>query len=220
MGMGVLIFLDNYYAYKGRKRYKMPDISKERKIEIEQEVHSIFAEAGYNPFPQNSLIVDIVQLVKAHDFVVQTSEMDLNTTGCLIVNDLEPVMDTNKNRLIVVNKNFKNNNNDNNVVLKKSRFITAHEYGHFVLHKEADKPIYAHRDTDHRTEPDELEADYFARSILMPYELFERYIKAIESLHIYNDIRESIPLLSTIFKVTKDKASKRLNDLEELKGCI
>ena len=218
--MGILIFLNNNYIYKRRKRYSMPDISKERKIEIEQEVHNIFAEAGYNPFPQNSLIVDIVQLVKAHDFAVQTSEMELNTTGCLIVNDLEPVMDTNKKRLIVINKNFKNNNNDNNVVLKKSRFITAHEYGHFVLHKKEDEPIYAHRDTDRRTEPEELEADYFARSILMPFELFERYIRAIESLHIYNDIRESIPLLSTIFKVTKDKASKRLNDLEELKGCI
>lgn len=218
--MGVLIFFNNYNKDKGRKRYNMPDITKERKIEIEQAVHQILYEAGYNPFPKNSLIVDIVQLVKAHDFAVQTSEMDLNTTGCLIVNDLEPVMETNKNRLIVVNKSFKNNNNDNNVILKKSRFITAHEYGHFILHKEEDKPIYAHRDTDHRTELKELEADYFARSILMPYELFERYVNAIESLNIYRDIKESVPLLSTIFKVTKDKTSKRLDDLEELKGCL
>lgn len=198
----------------------MPDITKERKIEIEKEVHQILSKTGYNPFPQNSLIVDIVQLVKAHDFAVQTSEMDLNTTGCLIVNDLETVMDTNKNRLIVVNKNFKNNNNDNNVVLKKSRFITAHEYGHFILHKKNGQPIYAHRDTDHRTDPQELEADYFARSILMPYESVKQYVDIIKSLNIYKDVKESIPLLSTIFKVTKDKVSKRLNDLEELKGYM
>lgn len=218
--MVIVTFLNNYILYKKRKGCNMPDITRERKIEIENEVHQILSETGYNPFPQNSLIVDIVQLVKANDFAVQTSEMDLNTTGCLIVNDLEPVMDTNKNRLIVVNKNFKNNNNDNNVILKKSRFITAHEYGHFILHKQEGQPIYAHRDTAHRTDPEELEADYFARSILMPYESVIQYVNVIKSLNIYNNIKESIPLLSTIFKVTKDKVSKRLDDIEELKGYI
>lgn len=196
----------------------MSDISTKRKLEIEKKVYATLLSSGFNPAQKNnSLIVDIVQLVKGNDFDVKTSEMDLNTTGCLFVNDLDTIMGTNKNRVIVVNKNFKNGDNDDNVVLKKSRFITAHEYGHFILHKKDGIPIYAHRDSDHRTDPEELEADYFARSILMPYELFKQYVNTIKLLNLYDEIKDAVPLLSNIFKVTKDKASKRLNDLKELK---
>lgn len=197
----------------------MQDISTEEKMNIEKKVYEILSASGFDLSQKNnSLIVDIVQLVKGYHFDVKTSEMDLNTTGCLFVNDLDTIMGTDKNRVIVVNKNFKNNGNDDNVVLKKSRFITAHEYGHFVLHKKEGIPIYAHRDSDHRTEPEELEADYFARSILMPFGLFKQYVSTIKLLNLYDNIKDAIPLLSNIFKVTKDKASKRLNDLDELEG--
>lgn len=215
----IVVFHSNIHRQK--RRGTMQDITIEKKIEIEKKVCDILSSSGFHPSKKNnSLIVDIVQLVKGFNFDVQTSEMDLNTTGCLIVNELNPVMDTNKNRLIVVNKHFKNDNNDENVILKKSRFITAHEYGHFVLHKQEGIPIYAHRDSDNRTEPRELEADYFARSILMPYGLFEQYIDTIKLLNLYENDEDAVPLLSNIFKVTKDKISRRLEDLTQLRGLV
>lgn len=207
----------NFKCYiRGTK--EMLDITTKEKLDIEEKVGEILSSYEFSSLKgNNSLIVDIVQLVKGSQFDVQTSEMDINTTGCLFVNDLDTIMNTKKNRLIVVNKDFKNNDNDENVVLKKSRFITAHEYGHFILHKKEGIPIYAHRDSDRRTDPEELEADYFARSILMPYELFKQYVETIKLLNLYDDIKDAALLLSNIFKVTKDKAYKRLNDLEELK---
>lgn len=189
------------------------DIDKDTKLKIEEQVSRILKDKTDISSPY----VDIIQLVKSDDFIVQTSAMDINTTGCLIVNDIDTVMDTNKHRLIVVNQHFKNDNNDENVELKKSRFITAHEYGHFKLHKIPGQPIYAHRDTYHRTDIAELEADYFARSILMPYRVFNIYAKAAKEIS-NGDRSNTIYLLSTIFKVTKDKTKKRLNDLEELQG--
>lgn len=210
------IILMNNYIYKGKGKYKMLDISKEKKYAIEQKVRSKLSQFGCDPFLQNNdLIVDIVRFVKNDGFIVQTSEMDPDTTGCLIVNDIEPVMDTNKNRLIVVNKHFDNVNDDDDL-LKKSRFITAHEYGHFVLHKAEGSPIYAHRDTAHRAETKELEADYFARAILMPFHIFSRYVSAMKDLELFGNRVETTALLSNIFKVTKDKVNKRLRDLEEL----
>lgn len=212
--MGCIFY---FYNQKGSKN--MTDISIKEKKDIEIIVHDVLLSSGFDPSKKNnSLIVDIVQLVKGKNFDVTTSEMDQNTTGCLFVNDLDTIMGTKTNRLIVVNKNFKNDDNDENVILKKSRFITAHEYGHFILHKKEEISIYAHRDSDHRTEPEELQADYFARSILMPYELFKKYVDTIKILQLYNDIKDAIPLLSNIFKVTKDKASKRLDDLYELEA--
>lgn len=190
-----------------------PDISKRKKMEIELLVENILMD---NFSPKESS-VDIISLVKQDGFIVQTSEMDVNTTGCLIVNDLEPVMDTNAHRLIVVNKKLRNDNNDENYILKKSRFITAHEYGHFKMHKKPNQPIYAHRDTYHRTEPIELEADYFARSILMPYKIFN--ILAMSAWETSgNDKLTTIDILSKIFKTTKDKVYKRLCDLNDLQG--
>ena len=196
-------------------REKFLDINKGKKIQIEMLISTIIPES----FSITSPSTDIISLVKQDGFLVQTSEMDINTTGCLIVNDIEPVMDTDSHRLIVVNKTLKNDNNDTNYILKKSRFITAHEYGHFKMHKKPNQPIYAHRDTYHRTDPQELEADYFARSILMPYKIFSIFAKAAYEASGGN-IEKTIYSLSTIFKTTKDKTCKRLCDLEELQGSI
>jgi len=140
--------------------------------------------------------------------------MDIETTGCIIVNDNRHVMGTKKNRLIVVNTDFTNENNDDKVILKKSRFITAHEYGHFILHKKQGQPLYAHRDVQHRKKRIELEADYFARSILMPYKTFLKYTNIMRNMELSDDV--CIYLLSSIFKVTKDKVKKRISDIRDL----
>lgn len=110
--------------------------------------------------------VDITSLVKKDGFDIQANLMPIDTTGCIFVNDVEDSKE--KERLIIVNRVFRNHDSEEDVVFKKSRFITAHEYGHFILHIPEGQKLYAHRDSDKRNEPMEQEADFFARCILDP----------------------------------------------------
>lgn len=198
--------MNNIIRFSEYKRGNMimQDIEKNVMLSIEEKVNNLLSDADFTHSPY----VDIVSIVKKDGFKVEPTEMDIDTTGCLLVNSDE----TNQTRLIMVNTDFKNPDNESDVVFKKSRFITAHEYGHFILHHEAGKPIYAHRDTYHRTEPIELEADYFARSILMPLEQFKLYYEILKDIS-KNDEKFIIGILSKIFKVTKNKVEKRMGDL-------
>ena len=179
-------------------------LEKERKLQIESEVSKILTNYDFEKNPY----VDITAIVKKDGFTITPQEMELETTGCLFV---EENNGKESNKHILVNTIFKNPDNDEDVVFKKSRFITAHEYGHFVLHHS----FRAHRDTYHRTEPLELEADYFARSILMPLDYFSECYKLLQEF-IGNDTKYIIELLSKLFRVTKNKVAKRINDIKEL----
>jgi hypothetical protein len=185
----------------------MADITKEKMMEIEKKTGELLKGIDLETSPY----VDIVSIVKKDHFDVQPQEMDADTTGCLFVND--DALKT--ERKIYVNTRFRNLDNDEDVVFKKSRFITAHEYAHFILHKKDGKPIYAHRDTDHRTEPMELEADYFARSILMPLNIFRVYCDVARDV-ANEDEDFTVMILSRVFGVTKNKVRRRMEDLEVL----
>lgn len=220
--MGQVIDMNKY---KRRKKVNyMKDISNEKKIEIENIIHNIISNLDFSESPS----VDIVSLVKNNHFLVQAADLPINTTGYLVVNENEFIDNKKTHRLIMVNKTFKNSGNEENIVLKKSRFITAHEYGHFILHKKPDEALYAHRDSDKRNSAEELEADYFARSILMPAKNF------LEAIDIINNalknftcktgnernIRDKciLEILSDYFKVTKAKVLKRMEDIDVLKS--
>lgn len=198
--MGDIIFLHDFFVCKGGSN--MPKIEKQRMLEIENITKKLLINTGSEQSPST----DIVSLVKKAGFEVKPQKMDLETTGCLLVDDDD------KKRIIMVNTIFKNPDNEDDVVFKKSRFITAHEYGHFILHKESGQPIYAHRDTCHRTEPIELEADYFARSILMPSDKFQLYYEIVNQFG-NNDEDFTVSILSKLFKVTRKKIKMRMEDL-------
>lgn len=198
-------------------------LTNERKQEIEKIVKSILEKES----APVSLTVDIVSLVKKDGFLVQTANLPLETTGYLAVNEQKPVDDSgNYHRLIVVNEKFKNPNNEENVVLKKSRFITAHEYGHFILHKPKWEALYAHRDSDRREDQQELEADYFARSILMPAKTFLLINNTLDLIISENkddpnaNLDYKITTLSSLFKVTTDKVKKRLGDIDVITSIV
>lgn len=198
--MGKIIIFKNY----NKGDVFMSNIEKKRMLEIERIINNLLSNIDLDKSP----CVDIVSLVEKDGFEVEPNEMDIETTGCLLVNDDEK----RRKRLILVNTTFKNPDGETDVVFKKSRFITAHEYGHFILHKKEGEPIYAHRDTYHRTEPIELEADYFARSILMPLSQFKIYYEILNQMG-KNDVDFTIGILSKLFKVTKNKVKKRVEDL-------
>ena len=196
------IIIFNRYVHKKDKR--MSDIKRERMVEIEKLTSDLLKDLDFTDSPY----VDIVSLVKKDKFKVEPVAMDWETTGCLLVND-----DTDKTeRLITVNPE-----KEPDVVFKKSRFITAHEYGHFILHKKVGAPIYAHRDTDHRTDIKELEADYFARSVLMPIKQFKIFYHVLNEMG-GEDETFTIETLSRLFKVTRNKVKKRIGDLAVLAG--
>ena len=181
----------------------MEDITKKRKQEIEKTVQKIlFKEELLKDGPS----LDVVRFVKKAGFKVLIEDMDIDTTGLLLVNDDD------KTKIIVVNEKFKNPNNESDIVVKKSRFITAHEYGHYILHKKEGEPIYAHRDTYHSTEEKELEADYFARSLLMPIKTFDLFYQTANEIG-NNDENFTVEILSRAFGVTKSKVKKRIGDL-------
>jgi len=182
----------------------MNELKKTRKQEIEKSVTKVLSSADASGTPY----VDIVAIVKKEGFEVEPTELDIETTGCLLVNDDKKI----KKRVILVNTQFKNPDNEEDVVFKKSRFITAHEYAHFVLHKREGESIYAHRDTYHRCDLEEQEADYFARSILMPFEQFKIYYEFFNQMG-KNDKEFTELMLSKMFKVTRNKVNKRIGDL-------
>lgn len=187
----------------------MGNITREKMMKIEKITSDILSK--HNVDLSKNPYVDIVSIVKQDSFKVEPRLMPIDTTGCLLVNDTI----SNKERLIIVNKTFKNPDDEEDIVFKKSRFITAHEYGHFILHKDSDNPFYAHRDSDKRGTEKELEADYFSRSLLMPLDIFESYYTLLKSISD-NDNDFIIDALSLIFKVTRNKVDKRIEDLSLL----
>ncbi len=186
----------------------MIDLDLKEKIEIEKKVKPLIKKMDFQKLPY----VDIVSIVKDAKFNVEARDMDIETTGCLIINNSN---EGNEKGSIWVNTRFRNPDGEVDVVFKKSRFITAHEYGHYVLH--GDHITSAHRDTYHRTEPMELEADYFARSILMPLNYFRSCYKLLDEFE-RNDKEFVVRALSRFFRVTKNKVRLRIKDIEELEG--
>lgn len=197
----------------------MADINNEKKREIEEKVSFLLKE---NDLSEDSY-VDIVSLVRKEGFSVRSADLPIETTGYLAVND-DSSVEKEYRKLIVVNTKYENKNNDDKVVLKKSRFITAHEYGHFILHKSPDEPLYAHRDSGERDTLQELEADYFARAILMPADAFvciEQKLEEIsQSIKLNKENFEDakFSFLCKYFNATKDKVMKRMGDVDFLKS--
>ena len=185
----------------------MADITKEKMLEIESITKNLLIDNDFNKSPY----VDIVSIVKKDGFEVKPQEMPIETTGCLFVSDDKERTE----RLIMVNTVFKNPDGELDVIFKKSRFITAHEYGHYKLHKPVDQPLYAHRDSDKRDEPEEMEADFFARSILMPMEYFKLYYSVLNEFG-NSDESFTVEMLSRLFKVTRNKIRKRIGDISVL----
>lgn len=184
----------------GKGKNAMPSI--ERKIEIEKTVDSIIEQNSNIQIPA----FDIVKFLKDKEhFAIATQPMTDNTTGVLLVNDEELIQDTGTNRLIIINSLLQEKEN----YIQRRRFIIAHEFGHFVLHKNETRQ-FAHRDTNKRDTVAEKEADFFARCLLMPKNVLETILK----LDFLKDMPfdGKVALISRIFNVTKKKAEQRLKE--------
>lgn len=174
----------------------------ERRVEIERIVDSIIDRNRNTIIPA----FDIVKFLKeTENFAIASQPMVDDTTGILIVNDEEYISDTNTNRLIIINSLLQEKDN----FIQRRRFIIAHEYGHFILHKK-DIRQFAHRDTSKKDNYIEKEADFFARSLLMP----RNFLQALLDVEFVKELSfdGKVALVSRMFNVTKKKAEQRLKE--------
>lgn len=186
------------YKKRVRKGKKMP--SQERRNEIENIVIKLLEKE-----PElNKPAFDIVSyLINNEKFAIASSPMNDGTTGMLFVDDNNKIKGTNVNRLILINSLLKNETD----FVQRRRFIIAHEYGHFLLHKNAETQ-FAHRDTKEKDSLIEREADFFARCLLMPKATLLNVlnIELVKNM----SIEEKISFVARVFNVTKKKANDRL----------
>ena len=188
------------YKFFNCKVKKMP--TEERRNEITSIVEDIIKNSQELCFPA----FDIVKFLKEREnFVIASQLMTDDTTGMLFVDDENFVSNTNSNKLILINSVLQ----DQKVFIQRRRFIIAHEYGHYILHKKSTKQ-YAHRDTHSKDDTIEREADYFARCLLMPKEAVDILLK----LPIFKNasFNDKVSLIARVFNVTKKKANQRLKE--------
>ena len=145
-------------------------------------------------------------LTREESFVLGLKEMDRNTTGVLLINQEEFIRGTTTHKLILINQRLQEQPD----FQQRSRFIAAHEYGHYKLHATG-MSYYPHRDTSNVNAPQEQEAEYFARCLLMP----EKSIRELMKLSAVADgsTEDKAAMIARFFNVTQKKASQRMADL-------
>ncbi len=180
----------------------MPDSA--RRQEIESVVNEVITQndLGAPGFDLTKF------LTKEYDFKIGAQDLDKNTTGILLVDDDEFIPDTDTHRLISVNRDL--GVDDEYIYNLKKRFIVAHEFAHFVLHKN-EHTQFAHRDTDKKNTPEEREADYFARCLLMPRKLVSDILD-VEGIK-EQSLCDKASMISRLFSVTLTKAKTRIEEL-------
>lgn len=96
----------------------------------------------------------------------------------------------------------------------RQRFTLAHEFGHFLLHQD----LESHADTDFRiryrnaassaaTDVEEIEANFFAASILMP----RPFLDNVRAWNALGD-DEEVSKLAMLFEVSQHAMSLRLSN--------
>ena len=95
---------------------------------------------------------------------------------------------------------------------QRQRFTLAHEFGHFLLHREPGDAIF-HRDerSSQGTDRIEIDANAFAAELLMPADEVRQRVAKLESIDLLNDSMASE--LAKEFGVSFQAMSIRLQQL-------
>ena len=163
-----------------------------------------------------SLPVDIIGLATADGFSVYAIDFtkisgEEETKGALLVKS------ANENHPSVVKQIYF----QKDLPLDERRRVIAHEYGHYYLHKnENDDEFYSCFRVERFTNEEardaaELQAELFARCLLMPKILFMcEYGKLKEKKHLKWIGKSVARYLSGVFNVPEVIVHERLNDLD------
>ena len=150
--------------------------------------------------------VRIVKLSKHEGFTVGKAVLAEGLEGIIAVDkQKDSLLGTGTNMVIAVDHEMEKN---------QQRFTIAHELGHYILRKDPDAPVFAHRETTHGKNEEEDDADYFAACLLMPKKGFKA------ALDYYREMNENAPdytlaaLLSKQFMVPELAALRRISEVE------
>lgn len=113
--------------------------------------------------------VKIVGLCNDCGFEVHAEPLPRDVSGFIVAQD-EPFKKYKTGNVIICNSNDP---------ASRQRFTIAHELAHFVLHRNKNEGLYAHRDVGQRGGI-ETEADLFAAQILMPADLVFKALSNLE----------------------------------------
>ena len=196
---GVIMPKENRVAEQKNVQRIGQALSEQRKCDIKEIAEKILIQYKLSPG------FDLAKFLTEYEgFVVGMQKMVADTTGVLMINPDAPIGNTGSKKLIIINETLKE---EPNFILRR-RFITAHEYGHAKLH--AKEKLFAHRDTSDLAAPQEQEAEYFARCLLMP----ENSVRELVNIsRVHDDSTGISTLISLVFKVTEKKAQQRMEDL-------
>ena len=175
----------------------------QRQKTIDDRVDNIFHKLGIKQYPYSS----IVEIIKAYadkagiTISIQTKdfhEHSYQVFGAIDVNDKN-------NPIIYLNWNKPSNN---------QRFTLAHEFGHYILGHTDNKSTQFRIDfesnlypQDETREKEELEANYFAATLLMPKKLI---LKNIGKKELHRLTTEDINGLVDFFSVSEHAIRTRL----------
>lgn len=185
-------------------KIKTNTLNADKKIIIDKKIEQLRKN-----YPElDSAGFDLISfLEKYYKFIIVEVPLNDDTTGMIAVDDIN-LLNFKKyetHRIIIINSELHKKYS----YIQKRRFIIAHEFGHFVLHKEDSQVQLAKRDTEHFNNAEELEAEYFARSILMP----EEKVKQLMNLFPNASISDKVNEVMRMFNVTENKARYRLQEL-------
>ena len=185
-------------------KIKTNTLNTDKKIIIDEKIEQL---RKYYPELDSAGFDLISFLEKYYKFIIVEVPLNDDTTGMIAVDDIN-LLNFKKyetHRIIIINSELP----EKYSYIQKRRFIIAHEFGHFILHKKDSQVQLAKRDTEHFDNVEELEAEYFARSILMP----EKKVKQLMSLFPNASIPDKVNEVMRMFNVTENKARYRLQEL-------
>lgn len=177
--------------------------------EAKKEIDGVISELKekYPVTRKNDL--DLISFLRDYyEFQIVEANLPSDITGYIMVDDNNYLDFKNfiTHRIIVTNSNLINHKN----YIQKRRFIIAHEFAHYLLHKNKNQIQFAKRDTEHFNTEEEQAAEYFARSFLMPKDDIINVLSGKDNLSISQKVDEVIKY----FNVSENKARYRLQELK------
>src|SRR5687767_4775662 len=146
--------------------------------------------------------VPIAKIAESYGLAVRYEPVESNLSGFLYRDEHEPVIGVNSRHSEV-----------------RQRFTIAHELGHFLLHRSAglrvDREVIGRPTAgrgDQASAAEEVEANIFAATILMPAELLEKDMDAACTADLWFEQRH-IAELARKYGVSVQALVLRLNDL-------
>lgn len=170
-----------------------------RNAEVIRKAEQFCTEHKIDAYP-----VDPISLCREYDFSVFEQPLDPEVSG-FIVSQKENFMKYGSGKVIVVNASDRP---------RRQNFTVAHELAHYVLHRNPDDEIYAHRDAG-QSGSIEHEANLFASCILMPENLIEEALERMHNRLWYDSSDLGIIIyIADEFLVSEEAAAIRLKQLK------